>query len=170
MYSRLKAALGVLALSAMATTATIVGSATPAQAAVCNWITPGDQSNCDNVDPDVLGPSCGNDARSVYTVRMRNIHTGRVDGPYVDLRYSPNCRTVWGRIRAAWGPDQDQFGCSVTIHRNSDGENLSKQVPYGATNATVWTNVLYDANVSSLVFAACDTGVGTRYEGITPNY
>lgn len=184
MYSRVMAVLSALALSAAAIAVITVGSAAPAgaatagtvqslasvQAATCYWHIFGDWSNCDGVDPDALGSSCGGDARTVATVRMRNLQTGAESGPYLDLRYSSNCRTVWARLRGAWGQSQGDFGCWVRIHRNSDGEEQLKVPPYGAVNATVWTNVLYDADVTSFAYAACENGIGQRYEGLTRNW
>jgi Protein of unknown function (DUF2690) len=160
------------ALLGVAASIISVGVAAPAQAATCYWYSGqfGTSSNCDNKDPDVLGPSCGSDARTIYTVRMVRSYDGAANGPYLDLRYSGNCRTVWARIRGAWGPDQDQFGCYVTVHRNSDGQEYFKGLPHGSVNATAWTNVVYDANVTSYARASCDTGPGYSYTGKTASW
>ena len=170
--SCMRTAIGIVI--AVVVTATVsVGFAEPAQAAsTCYWYSGyfGDWSNCDGRDPDVLGPSCGSDARTIYSVVMRRSYDGAAVGPTLDLRYSGNCRTTWGRIRGAWGPDYDQFGCHVVIHRNSDGQEYSKGLPFGATNGTAWTNVVYDAGVTSYARASCDTGPGYSFNGQTPNW
>jgi hypothetical protein len=141
-----------------------VAAAAPAQAAAtCS-------SNCDGQDPDALGASCGGDGRSVYTVRMVRSYDGVADGPYVDLRYSGNCRTVWARIRGGWGPNGDQTGCFVAVHRHSDGQEYSAGLPFGSVKGTAWTRVAYDANISSYAYAICDTGPGYKYNGQTANW
>ncbi|MER5918480.1 DUF2690 domain-containing protein [Streptomyces sp. NPDC001982] len=168
---RVKASLTALALTVASGTAALVFAA-PAQAATCYWYSGqfGTSSNCDNKDPDVLGSTCGSDARTVASVVLKRSYDGAATGPTVDLRYSNNCRTVWARIRGAWGVDYDQVGCTVTIHRNSDGQELYKSPSFGSTNATVWTNVLYDAGVTSYAKGHCDTGPGYSYDGRTINW
>jgi hypothetical protein len=167
--------VGVLAVAA-ATSIVSIGFAAPAQAtgttSTCYWYSGqfGNSSNCDGQDPDVLGPACGSDARTIYSVVMRRSYDGAPVGPTLDLRYSGNCRTTWGRIRGAWGPDYDQMGCYVVIHRNSDGQEYSKGLPFGSTNGTAWTNVVYDAGVTSYARASCDTGPGYTYDGQTANW
>ena len=163
----------VAALLAVATSIISVSFAAPAQAVTtCYWYSGqfGTSSNCDGWDPDALGSSCGNDASTIYTVRMVRSYDGAPVGPYLDLRYSGNCRTVWARIRGGWGPDQDQLGCSIAVHRNSDGQEYYRGLPYGAVNATAWTSVVYDANVSSYTRASCDTGPGYSFNGQTANW
>lgn len=169
--TRVKASLTALTLAIASGTTALVFAA-PAQAATCYWYSgqSGTSSNCDGQDPDVLGASCGSDARTVASVVLKRSYDGAATGPTVDLRYSGNCRTVWARIRGAWGADYDQAGCSVTIHRNSDGAVLSKTLSFGATNASVWTNVLYDAGVTSYASGHCDTSPGYQYDGRTSNW
>jgi hypothetical protein len=160
----------LVGLLATVPTAAVIStlSAMPAEAAVCYWTSFGTSSNCDGRNPDALGTSCGSDARTVHSVVLRD--PGGFAGPTVDLRYSGNCRTAWARIRGGWGPDYDQFGCFVRIHRNSDGQEYSAGLPFGSTNASAWTNVVYDANVSSYAYGNCDTGVGRQFTGRTPNW
>jgi Protein of unknown function (DUF2690) len=170
--ARVKALLAAV-LVAVAAGVISVGLAVPAQAAAtCYWYSGqvGNSSNCDGQDPDALGAACGGDGRTVYTVRMVRSYDGDPSGPYLDLRYSGNCRTVWARIRGGWGASGDQTGCFVAIHRNSDGQEYSSGLPYGSVNATAWTRVAYDANVSSYAWAVCDTGPGFKYNGQTANW
>ena len=168
---RVKALVSALTLTA-ATGAACLGLATPAQAATCSWYSgqTGTSSNCDNKDPDVLAASCGYDGRTIYSTRLKRSYDGVADGPLLELRYSPSCRTVWGRLTGAWGPDYDQSGCTVTVHRNSDGQEYSRKPAFEATNATVWPNTVYDAGVSAYVKANCDTGPGYQYSGQTAGY
>lgn len=139
-----------------------------APASVCHWNSFGTSSNCDGQNPDVLGPSCGSDARTVESAVMRRSYDGAAVGPTVQLRYSPTCRTTWGKIVGAWGPDGDQLGCAVAVHRNSDGQEYSAAVPAGGTST--FTDVVYDADVTSYAYAACDTGPGYTYNGATASY
>ncbi|MCX5317752.1 MULTISPECIES: DUF2690 domain-containing protein [unclassified Streptomyces] len=166
---RVKALMSALTLTA-ATGAAWLGLATPAQAATCYWYSgqTGTSSNCDNQDPDVLAASCG--GQTIYSTRLKRSYDGVADGPLLELRYSPSCRTVWGRLTGAWGTDYDQSGCTVTVHRNSDGQEYSRKPAFGATNATVWSNTVYDAGVAAYVKANCDTGPGYQYNGQTASY
>jgi hypothetical protein len=166
---RIKAMIAAMAFTA-ATGAITLGLSTPAQAATCYWTSFGTSSNCDGKDPDALGSACGSDARTIYSTVMKRSYDGAANGPTLDLRYSGNCRTAWARIRGAWGADYDQMGCSVTIHRNYDGQEYTATLPFGSTNATTWTKVVYDADVSSYAKAYCDTSPGYSYSGKTSNW
>jgi hypothetical protein len=84
---------------------------------------PGCGPACDNTDPSEpvwsawLGASvtCGNDAVTVKQVALG-------EGITLQLRYSPRCRTVWGRF---WGGDGD--GRSYVVSLNNDIWGISFQ-------------------------------------------
>ncbi len=137
----------------------------------CSWFPGqfGDSSNCDFLDPDVLGPHCNSDAVTKRWGPLKGIFTGTPLGKSVLLRYSPSCRTVWAKIVDVPGPTSDIFGCTITINRNSDGQVIAKTPPFNAVHATIWTAVLYDADVTSYAAAECDFGA-EPYEGRTSNY
>jgi hypothetical protein len=139
-----------------------IAAAAPAHAATCYWNSVGSSSNCDGKDPDSLGSACGSDAVTEYTVQLKD-DFGHTTAVWLDLRYSGTCRTVWGRIRNASGPTvyYPSSGCRVIVHRNSDGREYTAAPPLDASNATVWTPVVYDAGVSSYVTGDCDTTDGT---------
>ncbi|MQY10870.1 hypothetical protein SRB5_09830 [Streptomyces sp. RB5] len=168
---RIKALLSALAIT-IATVAAWIGLTAPAQAATCYWYSgqAGTSSNCDNRDPDALGSACGSDAQTVKSVTLKNIYTGATNKFVLDLRYSGNCRTAWARLRNADGASPaDNAGCTVWIHRNSDGQEYSKRPPASTYGVSIWTNVVYDADVTSYARAYCDTGTA-EYEGRTANW
>lgn len=167
------------ALLSLVTSAAVVTVAAPAaQATVfCYWhlnefyTELGDSSNCDGWDPDILVANhCGSASTStIYSVQLRSPQDNSTIGAWAQLRYNGNCRVVWGRIVGGWGRDYSSGGgCIVYIHRNSDGEQLEYDVPPNTSGG--WTDVLFDANVTSYAEAWCDTTAGQWFTARTPNW
>jgi len=138
----------------------------------CYWFPGqfGHSSNCDRQDPDVLGPHCNSDAWTVLSQELLGDFTHTPSGKYVLLRYSPSCRTVWAKIKDVPGPTGNSSGCTIWIHRNSDGTEIAKTPLFGTQHNTIWTEVLYDADVTSYAAATCDFGA-EQFSGKThPDY
>jgi hypothetical protein len=81
----------------------------------------------------------------------------------VYLMYSRQCRTVWAKIdTGAPGcvPGDDWCG-SATVHRNSDGAELTCFTPRGSSTCS--TGMLNDAGVTSFAEAGYDNGPWSYY-------
>src|SRR4051812_45566343 len=50
---------------------------------------------CSGQDPQATG--CANDAYTFASVRIPGTYS------YVDLRWSPSCKTEWARVPSSWG-------------------------------------------------------------------
>ena len=160
--------IGLMGLVTIVATLTLAPAGPAAASSVCYWNSFGSSSNCDGRNPDALGSSCHGDARTVKSaVLVRS--DGVADGPTVQLRYSPSCRTIWAKIVGGWGhlPGSDSGGCGVTVHRNSDGKEYGANIGAGGNSA--FTNVVYDADVTAYAYASCDSGA-TIYRGATGSY
>jgi hypothetical protein len=123
--------------------------------------TPAHAATYDGANPE--GHRC-NDSRT-FTARTANVvipsgtYRGRVLGR-IELRYSPTCRTVWGRIvnYMNYVPG-DQHSPWPFIHRNSDGKEYGRVAcdRYSGTNVVCWTRMLNDTNVTSYAYGEIDS-------------
>jgi len=82
-------------------------------------------ANCDGVDPEASG--CAADA---YTVASATGQAGTVD-----LRYSPSCKTNWGRLL------KPNMNISVFVIRQDGASAYS--IWYSWPTAPIWSPMLY---------------------------
>jgi hypothetical protein len=114
----------------------------------------------DGTDPDATG--CSADA---ITAKSHYIdYNGRRYGQ-IQLRYSPTCKTAWGRIVSMLPtgcvPGDKNCGDAI-IHRNSDGREYRCVIPSGARQC--YTRQVNDNGVTSYAEGSLDDGVNWRSE------
>jgi hypothetical protein len=103
---------------------------------------------CEGLWPDIM--LCDQDARTVKTASVQGIE--------IHLRYSPSCRSAWGRIRGGAPGDR------VRVH-SSDGSHFGRTNGPGVTGT--WTQMVDDADK---VAWACAHDAGTGQENCTGKY
>ncbi|GAA0930033.1 hypothetical protein Vau01_046540 [Virgisporangium aurantiacum] len=96
----------------------------PARAATC-W---GDY--CSGQDPEAAG--CSADASPVAAARIPGTYS------YVELRWSPSCKTNWARVPAAWGT---AYPWQLRATQCATGYQQSGVVGNNANYA--WTRMIY---------------------------
>lgn len=118
-------------------------------------------SACENEDPNTwrvwTGPYdyylCATDAITVDTIP----HT-RAPSKYVELRYSPRCRTVWARSVGS--------GFEMGVERLSPARTLSCCAASSTDQSSPpkrWTNMLDDAGVVSRAYMYDGTTQYTKW-------
>ena len=132
-----RARTGLLAAGAAAAlaTASAVLSPTPAAAAGCY----GDY--CSGKDPEQTG--CSADAYTTASARIPGT------GAYVELRWSPTCKTNW--TRANWYPDPS----NTTISAVQCPTGYTQRGTSGYANGYYWTKMIYSPKM----------GVSARFTG-----
>ncbi|MBO1628590.1 DUF2690 domain-containing protein [Bacillus arachidis] len=109
----------------------------------------------DRTDPIATG--C---ARDAITVKSESIDSYGV----IQLRYSPSCRTAWGKITLNFPSNYNVVGGKygdAHIIRNSDGLSYGCTVPVGSYSC--YTLQVNDSNVTS--YAKGDIWRVTKIEG-----
>ncbi|ONI92228.1 hypothetical protein ALI22I_05440 [Saccharothrix sp. ALI-22-I] len=113
----------------------------------------------DGTDPSATG--CAADA---ITARSDYGDINGVNRVFVELRYSPRCRTAWARMTSVNLPNcvvnADWCG-GATVHRNSDGREYSCITPNGTHGC--YTRQVNDAGVTSYARGYVDSGARTAY-------
>ncbi|MCF2527051.1 DUF2690 domain-containing protein [Yinghuangia soli] len=122
----------------------------------------------DGTDPGsyVNGVKCADTGSPVRSAPLTS--PGGSSGT-VYLYYSTACRTTWAKIvtgAPACQPGVDYCG-SATVHRNSDGKEMTCNIPTG--KSACYTKQVNDANVTSYATAHYDNGPWTFY-GTTGSY
>lgn len=119
-----------------------------ASATTCSPTQTGKQ--CDGQSPTGTGCSVG-----AYTAEQVTAYDSGYEIGWVQLRYSPACRTVWAKVLALY-PSPVINGIQTysggVIHRNSDNVEISCPTVNFNTGDNGWeceTNMLYDASVTS---------------------
>lgn len=105
---------------------------------------------CDGMDPATFqvpnsgGWLCANDAKTIHRKDFP-------DGDWVELRYSPSCRTAWAR---GYNPPFGTIWTKIAgFSYNANGsERLRVYAGGGSTSGQFYTAMLDDAN---LTFKAC---------------
>jgi hypothetical protein len=156
----------------------IAASAAPAHASSgppCEWARWGTESGCDGLDPwsDPHDTQCSIGGYLGSPVDLFDLYAGQTHLATAVLWFArgyrppayPNgtCRTAWGQI-TVYNPNVSY--CRVEVRRNSDGQMYEA---YGAPSTIQRTAVVYDADVTSYVWAICLYN-GTYYTGRTRNY
>ena len=104
---------------------------------------------------DPIASGCSNGA---VTVDSRHLaFNGQTISAYVELRYSPSCRTTWGRLTGGQPATADHAASFVRIHRNSDGKTFTRTWK-SSDSGSIYTPMVNDANVTSHAHAEDDTG------------
>ncbi|MET8280579.1 DUF2690 domain-containing protein [Micromonospora sp. NPDC005174] len=135
-HSRFISLLGAVALGLSGTIA--VGS--PALAVSCY----GDY--CSGQDPEASG--CSADATTTASARIWGTYS------YIELRWSPTCKTNWARVPASWGTS---YPSQVQAFQCATGYNQSG---VSASNASYsWSRMIYSPKL----------GVSARWTG-APGY
>lgn len=106
-------------------------------------------SGCTGRDPNIQG--CGNDARTVDSF-MGN-YGSNLGESYIELRYSPACRSRWLRVT----PKALDFGCgggpSLQVRlrdiSGSGGVFHERLRTYGACDAQFWTLMVGRDSISA---------------------
>jgi hypothetical protein len=110
----------------------------------------------DNTDPASTG--CANTAKTVASAPIYDV-SGSSEIGYIELRYSTGCQTIWARVTTFGGYVPGDHGiATATIHRNSDGAELSATFSY-AGQTSVYSNQLNDSGVTSYAYGEIDDGV-----------
>ncbi|WP_433077793.1 DUF2690 domain-containing protein [Dactylosporangium sp. CA-052675] len=102
----------------------VVAVQTPALAVTC-W---GDW--CSGQDPD--GSGCSADAYTVASARIPGTYT------YIELRWSPTCKTNWARVPITWGTQSPD---SLRAYQCSTGYTQRGVVNSGGDYS--WTAMIY---------------------------
>jgi hypothetical protein len=140
----LRRGAGALTALTASTALTVLGTGTAHAAAY------------DNTDPASTG--CANTAETVASAAIYD-SSGTAKLGYIELRYSTACQTVWARVTTYGGYVPGDHGAAdATIHRNSDGAELTASFSY-AGQTSVYTNQLNDAGVTSYAYGDIDDGV-----------
>jgi hypothetical protein len=123
-----------------------------------------------------VGTVCASDARAQYTRELTDITYGGGHGVYVDLMYSPTCRSAWARMRNGYGPfsfKEDDNGCYVEIRRK-DGRNYFSYYQPLESNKTRQTVMVDDSEANYYLFESTAHGFchshPFSYEAFTPYY
>jgi len=122
----------ILILSALCFLSVVMGSgvvSTAAQAATCY----GDY--CSGQDPEAAG--CSADAYTVVSARIPGTYT------YIELRWSPSCKTNWARVPASWGTS---YPSSLRAYQCSTGYNQRGVV--ASSSDYSWTRMIYSPALS----------------------
>jgi Protein of unknown function (DUF2690) len=130
-YTTIRYASALLLIAGMLVLA-VLAPAVPVQAAGCSG------SGCDGKDPVVMG--CSGDAYTVTSADIRSAN-GQTIGR-VDLRWSPSCRTNWGRTVSYVG--STNLFVMLTYCNNSEVPGTYYQLP-GTTS--VYGNMKYNTTV-----------------------
>jgi hypothetical protein len=119
---------------AAATLVTPVVLAPSAQAAVtCSGF------GCDGKDPMVT--HCNEGAKTILSATRYVVNSKGVQLARVELRYSPTCKTNWGRVTAV---NSTTRRMQADVHRYSDGATRFGGI---ATAPSVWSAMLYAPGV-----------------------
>ena len=165
---KLRNLFAALAIAASLVVATGFVGSTPAYAwpTTCSWETFGEKSNCDDLYPyEGVASDCALDGMTKLSADLSM--APRIQ---VSLQYSRKCRSVWATLyydnsRGAPG------NCYVKIERNYGSHKAlyagAAYSPNGFYYA--YTNMLYDANVTSFAWAHCEVN-GVTYRGGTGSY
>ncbi|MFG1656943.1 DUF2690 domain-containing protein [Micromonospora chersina] len=113
-----------VALGMLVAVAGVDAATSPAQAATC-W---GDW--CSGQDPQAAG--CSADAYTTASARIPGTYA------YVELRWSPSCKTNWARVPAAWGTS---YPWQLRAYQCKTGYNQSGVVASSADYS--WTRMIY---------------------------
>ena len=111
------------------------------------------------------GYTCDGKDPAVYCNDGVTVASTGVGPAYLELRYSPTCRSVWARISNAGYDPASQLAGWAQIHRNSDGRAYRCSVYSGSTGC--YTMMLNDANVTSYAEGWYDSGVREYYSRTT---
>ncbi|MFI6762831.1 DUF2690 domain-containing protein [Micromonospora sp. NPDC050417] len=126
-----------LALGLLFAVAGVDAVTNSAQAATC-W---GDY--CSGQDPQAAG--CGTDAYTVASARIPGTFSS-----YVELRWSPSCKTNWARVPASWGQSYPwqlrAYQCATGYHQTGVSDSSSDYS---------WTRMIYSPTL----------GVSARWTG-----
>jgi len=116
------AILGVLCLLTVGTGSVVASTA--AHAASCY----GDY--CSGQDPQAAG--CSSDAYTVVSARIPGTYT------YIELRWSPSCKTNWARVPASWGTS---YPSSLEAVQCSTG--YTQRGVVASSSDYSWTRMIY---------------------------
>ncbi|MFJ2576206.1 DUF2690 domain-containing protein [Kitasatospora aureofaciens] len=97
---------------------------------------------------DPISAGCAGDAITAQETQIWDGYTNKYDGK-IQLRYSPSCRTVWGRVIAYGGVGQGM----AQVYRNSDNAYQQCMISGGNWNDSLggyscYTPMLNDAGVT----------------------
>jgi hypothetical protein len=117
----------------------------------------------DGQDPIAAG--CAGDARTIYSNEISN--NGSALG-WIDLRYSPSCRTTWARVR------NYSYNAYDTAHIVRNGDNVGFDCGPTSWNSTLnayscYTPMVNDANKTSYAWGSANDG-GIGYTAVTASY
>ncbi|MER7848145.1 DUF2690 domain-containing protein [Kitasatospora sp. NPDC096077] len=117
----------------------------------------------DGVSP--FGSVCGNDAT---TARQATIYHGNAITGYVQLRYSPTCRTVWGRVISYYNKG---IGQKAGVTRRDGAGQTCSYAAYSDSlkGYSCFTNMLYDGGSVSGAYGEAPNWYngGTDYAATT---
>ncbi|MCA1712575.1 MAG: YjfA family protein [Actinobacteria bacterium] len=137
--ARLRRRVGAIATVASGLIATTVGLASPALAASCY------SGSCRGADPN--SSSCASDARTI----LANEYQAENNASFrVEVRYSPSCRSAWGRLivysgnnvgfgLSAWTPNTPSLG-AVGHSGNTTWTSMVDGVPPDCAGVQFYTN------------------------------
>lgn len=140
-----------VAFSGVVIAASLVTTAPPAQAATYAY----DGQYASNT-------SCNNDATTVASTNINSAAWGTRVG-YIELRYSPSCRTTWARLTSLLKYEPGNLGAAYArITRNNDGKKYECTIPANVTPPVKCnTAMVNDKNMSSFAQGWIDDGVKT---------
>jgi hypothetical protein len=121
---------------------------------------------CDGVSATASG--CSSDAYTAEQVNVYDSHESGIELGYVQLRYSPSCRTVWAKT-----VNFNEGYVAAVVHRNSDGVTESCSGGTYSSSYGGWacqTNMLYDGNVTSYAWGELEDSLGYDITAQTSSY
>ncbi len=131
--------LAVIALSAL-------GNPIVASAGDACYNSPS-QPNCDGDSPSTSG--CSADAYTVQTATITDPTIGPIG--YVDLRYSPHCKSNWGRLRSLITSSQ-QITYHIQVTRPSTGTTMPYQVTTSQGSVVIFDAMVYAPTVCAYAY------------------
>ncbi|MGA5824167.1 DUF2690 domain-containing protein, partial [Kitasatospora sp. NPDC094028] len=105
--------------------------------------------SCDGWEPDQSG--CANDAVTPSGESVA-IMSGNATVGWIELRYSPTCRTAWARVRSYYWGGQGEF---AAITRHSDNQSYGCASYNWSTTLgaySCYTQMVYDGGEYSQAF------------------
>lgn len=129
----------VAAAAVVATAAGLVVTATPAFAACGNLCDGKNPQTFTYLDRSVGGPgatvNCSTDVRTpadTSTKKFKVYTTDHPSAPYIELRYSPTCRTAWARTSAVnWTIYVESYNTDGTLRKTAE-QHTNSNVKYTA--------------------------------------
>lgn len=152
-----KAAISALVL-AVVTQFVVFGAAPQALA-----VTSCSESGCDGLL--AANTTCANDAEVIYEVNVYNPDDVVQIVGNIELKYSPSCRTVWGRAISNLG-----YGGDAAVENTQNTNNFESCQITGAAGTGCNTPMLNDAGVTSRAAADIYTANGTLCQAETSAY